>query len=58
MAEKEKDTDKSSFRMLWGRVTFTNEPLWYRLAVIILMLAAMVVMIKLFPSGIMNLIKK
>lgn len=39
------DDRKSSFRLLWGTVEFTTEPLWYRLVVIVLLLIALVVVV-------------
>jgi len=49
MAENPKD-DKSSFKMFWGNITFTTEPLWYRLVVISLMLIALVTIIYLLKE--------
>jgi hypothetical protein len=37
-----KDDKKSDFRMFWSSTSFTNEPIWYRLVVILIMVTGIV----------------
>lgn len=37
-----KDDNKSDFRMFWSSTSFTNEPIWYRLVVILIMVTGIV----------------
>ncbi|HEX2630775.1 MAG TPA: hypothetical protein VHM26_17280 [Chitinophagaceae bacterium] len=37
-----KDDKKSDFKMFWSSISFTNEPIWYRLVVILIMVSGIV----------------
>jgi hypothetical protein len=45
------DNRKSSFKLFWGNITFTNEPLWYRIVVILLLLGAVITIVYLMKEG-------
>lgn len=46
------ENGQSSFRMFWGNITFTTEPLWYRIVVIFLMLIALIIIVYLLKESI------
>jgi len=50
MPKKSNHDNVSSFRMLWVNLTFTTEPLWFRIVVIILMLFGLLAAIYLLKQ--------
>ncbi len=49
--ETKQKKEKSKIDLLKGKATFTSEPLWYRLVVIGLMFAFLVIVLFLFKAG-------
>ena len=49
-AENELNDGKSSFGLLWCKMTFTNEPLWFRLVAMLILLGATVAIVYLLKE--------
>ncbi len=49
-AENELNDGKSSFGLLWCKMTFTNEPLWFRLVAMLILLGATIAIVYLLKE--------